>query len=472
MKTFSKIAAAVLVASLLAVPAFAQRGSADFSKFVAIGDSYGAGYGANSLNERHQAFSWPAVIARQVGYRLCTPQDVAGSTCFAQPLVSYPGIPGGELILLDLTGSIGQVPGSGSPLMNTFARPFNNLAVPGANVTDVNTIKGNESQTAAAAFILRGLGTQVEQAIAQHPTFIAIWIGGNDLLGAVAAGTPALMTPTATFKTQYERMLDTLIAGAPNAGMVVGNLPTNPLSLPYVNTVPPVLVNPATRQPILGPNGQPIFLVYDNNGTPAQLTPGSFVLLPALAKIRTGFGIPASLAAVPPFNQLPNVGRPLAGTDVITPDEATAMAARAAEFNQVINTAASARNIPVADINGLFNRAVTGMSIAGIGINSSFATGGFFSLDGVHLTDLGYLLFANEYIRTINNAYDTRIPVASITQLFANNGAFFGNDANASSFDPTTSTMTTQASEALRSVMNPQVPQQAPTRTRRRVAGH
>lgn len=469
MKTFSKLAAAVLVASLLAAPAFAQRGSADFSKFVAIGDSYGAGYGANSLNERHQAFSWPAVIARQVGYRLCTPQDVAATNCFAQPLVSYPGIPGGELVLLDLAGSIGQVQGSGSPLMNTFARPFNNLAVPGANVTDVNTIRGNESQTSASAFILRGLGTQVEQAIAQRPTFIAVWIGGNDLLGAVAAGTPALMTPTATFRTQYERMLDTLIAGAPNAGIVVGNLPTNPLALPYVNTVPPVLVNPATRQPVLGPNGQPIFLVYDNNGTPAQLTPGSFVLLPALAKIRTGFGIPATLASIPPFNQLPNVGRPLAGTDVLTADEATAIAARASEFNDVIRTAASARNIPVADVNGLFNRVATGINIAGIPINAAYATGGFFSLDGIHLTDLGYLLFANEYIRTINNAYKTHVPVASITQLWANNGAFFGSDAQAQTFDPTTSSMTTQASEALRNVMNPQVPQQ---RGKRRVSGH
>ena len=53
-----------------------------------------------------------------------------------------------------------------------------------------------------------------------------------------------------------------------------------------------------------------------------------------------------------------------------------------------------------------------------------YITGGFFSLDGVHLTDLGYILFANEYIKAINAAYDEDIPLASITQVFANNGAF------------------------------------------------
>ena len=42
-------------------------------------------------------------------------------------------------------------------------------------------------------------------------------------------------------------------------------------------------------------------------------------------------------------------------------------------------------------------------------------------MDGVHLSDLGYILFANEYIKAINAAYGTHIPVASITQVFQNN---------------------------------------------------
>jgi hypothetical protein len=35
----------------------------------------------------------------------------------------------------------------------------------------------------------------------------------------------------------------------------------------------------------------------------------------------------------------------------------------------------------------------------------------------------------NEYIKTINQAYDTEIPLAGIAQLYADNGAFFGQDS-------------------------------------------
>src|SRR5689334_5857504 len=105
MNRLTKFAAAVAVAALVAVPSFAQRGSANFTKFVALGDSYGAGVVSSSLNERHQTWSWPAVIARQVGYTLCQPGAAATDPCFAQPLVTFPGI-GPELQLVNLTPTI------------------------------------------------------------------------------------------------------------------------------------------------------------------------------------------------------------------------------------------------------------------------------------------------------------------------------------------------------------------------------
>ena len=79
-----------LLALLIAVPGFAARGQADFTRFVALGDSYGAGVSNGSINERHTQYSWPAILARQ-----------AGAPDFVQPLVSFPGI-GAELQLLDI----------------------------------------------------------------------------------------------------------------------------------------------------------------------------------------------------------------------------------------------------------------------------------------------------------------------------------------------------------------------------------
>lgn len=435
MKNTAKIAAALLVSALVAAPSFAQRGSADFSNFVAIGDSYGAGYANNSLNEVHQPFSWPAIIARQVGLTLCPPTATAANHCFAQPLVSYPGI-GPEMVITSLSGpTIVNLPGQGQPIMTGFARPYNNLSIPGATVKDVITLTGAEANPTRGAeqlarFILRGLGTEVDQAIAQHPTFIGVWIGGNDFLGAATSGTPALLTSTADFRASYTAMLDRLIAGAPNAGMVVGTMPQT-VNVAFLTTVPAVLVNPATRLPILGPNGLPIPLIGDlGGGVIGALPTGSLVTLAAQTKLQSGFGIPPTLATTAPFSSLPNVGRPLADTDFLTPTEITAITTRVGEFNSIITELAAARRIPVADIKGLFDRLASGQLYVGpFNILPSYILGGFFSLDGVHPTDLGYILFANEFIKAINNGYDTQIPVASISQLFVNNGAFFPDTA-------------------------------------------
>ena len=463
----AKIAATLIVLALLATPTFAQRGSADFTTFVAIGDSYGAGYANNSLNERHQQFSWPAIIAKQAGLRLCGPTATATEHCFAQPLVSYPGI-GPEMVLTSLAPTIVTLPGSGTPFMTTFGRPYNNLSIPGATVRDVNTITGREQNPTRgverlAQFILRGLGTEVDQAIALHPTFIAIWIGGNDFLGAATSGTPALLTSVDDFRTQYNAMLDRLTAGAPNAGMVVGNLPTTP-NVPYLTTIPRVVVD-LQRRPVLGPDGAPIPLIYTAaNGQVAPIPAGSFVLLHAQTKLQTGVGFPAFLRAVPPFNQLPGVGTPLADTDVLTGDELTAITNRVTEFNGIIQTAATQRNIPVADIRGLFDAVAGGHFFVGpFNITPAYVLGGFFSLDGVHPTDLGYLLFANQYIRAINEAYDTDIPLAGISQLFANNGAFFPEDGSIRRIDDTNFKLSDEAIAALRAFWTP-----APTSSPRR----
>jgi lysophospholipase L1-like esterase len=420
IKNLSRFAAVVVAALSIAAPVFAARGSADFTRFVALGDSYGAGFESGSLNVNHQQFSWPAIIARQ-----------AGAPDFQQPTVSFPGI-ANELQLVDAISFppvILAAAGSGQPTNLNLARPYNNLSIPGANVSDLTTLTGADPATstakAFAQFILRGKGTAVQQAIAENPTFIAIWIGGNDLLSSVLGGTPKGLTPTATFKTAYNLMLDQLIAADPNAGIVVGNMPTNPSSLPYLTTVPPVLINPATRSPVIF-NGAPIPLIAElGDGTVGPLPAGSFVLLPYAGQIGTGFGIPAFLAADPRFASLPNIGKPLLDAWVLTPAESVQIAARAVEFNQVINDAASARNIPVADINGLFNKIATGYQVGPFTFTASYITGGLFSFDGFHMTDLGYTLFANQYIRTINSAYGSHIPLASITTLMANNGAFF-----------------------------------------------
>ncbi|HEU4887038.1 MAG TPA: hypothetical protein VFV49_04065, partial [Thermoanaerobaculia bacterium] len=169
----------------------------------------------------------------------------------------------------------------------------------------------------------------------------------------------------------------------------------------------------------------------DDQGNPIiqPIAPTTLIPLGTRAKLAQGYGLPAFLKNVPPFSLLPHTGEPLLPSDVITVEEYAATVTRVAEYNAVINAAAAARQIPVADVAGLFNRvfSATGEHLGPITITAAPVTGGFFNLDFFHLTDLGYLLMGNEFIKAINAGYDTEIPLAGISQLYANNGAFFGD---------------------------------------------
>lgn len=422
MKRFRSVAAAVALTSIAATSAFAARGSADFTRYVALGDSFGAGVSNSSLVTSHQIYSYPNLIARQAGVPSCS---VDPANCFQQPLVSEPGI-GPELVLRSLVPGPVITPKAatnGSPVNLNLPRPYNNLSIPGARVRELLVLTGAQPATSTptsfAQFILRGLGTAPDQASALRPTFISVWIGGNDVLGAVLAGTPAALTPAADFARDYTALLDRLIAANPNAGMITASV-ADVSALPYASTIPPFLVDPATSQPVLGPDGRPIPFIADlGGGNIGQLPAGSLVLLPASSFIATGFGLPAPLR--PLFPNLPDIGKPLPDTLVLTPAEITAINARVKEVNDAIFTIAGARNIPVVDMQAVLSRLRTGINYGGVRLSSAFLTGGVFSYDGFHPTDLGYALIANEFIRVINREYDTRIPFVSITEFFANN---------------------------------------------------
>src|SRR5258708_17740888 len=92
IRTFARIAAVTFLVAAAALPSFAARGSADFTTFVAIGDSYGAGFESGALEINHQLYSWPAIIAKQVGLTICSPSATATDHCFAEPLISFPGL--------------------------------------------------------------------------------------------------------------------------------------------------------------------------------------------------------------------------------------------------------------------------------------------------------------------------------------------------------------------------------------------
>jgi lysophospholipase L1-like esterase len=373
---------------LAAVLAAAGRADAqtNFTTYVSVGDSLAAGFESNALVETHQNRSVPFLIARQAG--------VQG---FQQPLISEPGIPP-ELTLVSLVPAPLIAPKAataGAPKNLALARPYNNLAVPGA--TSIDALTRTTDAGGLHDVILRGLGTQVQQAVALRPTAITLWIGNNDVLGAALRGRAVdgvTLTPTATFRATYGQIVAAL--KTTGAFIVAANLP-DVTTIPFVTTIRPYVVNSAgvpvliagNRVPLLGPNG--------------ALPSSALVTLAASTLLAQGIGIPTAVGGT---------GTPLPDEVVLDPSEIAIIQDHVSADNQAIREICGAANIPVLDVNALLTELATkGRKVGGVTLTSAFLTGGVFSYDGVHPNDIGYAVVANEFIRVINASGGALPPV-------------------------------------------------------------
>jgi hypothetical protein len=350
--------------------------------YAALGDAYTAGMVSTSLVQTHQASSFPALIARQGGTR-----------GFQQPLVSEPGIDI-ELILTRyypppiVIGPKAETPGG--PLNGDLAGPFNNLGVPGATVGDLVATDGTAG--GFHGLVLRNLGTALSQGLRLHPSLITLWTGNSDILTAVVQGRAIdgiTLTPNETFRARYQKAIDVLRTTP--ATIVAANIP-DLTKIPYVTTIKPYVVDPATGQPVLR-GGQRVPLIGPT-GTP--LPPSSFVTLAASQLLAAGDGIPVSEGGR---------GTPLPDEVVLDTNEVDIIRERIAAHNRVIQDVCGRASIPIVDMHTFFDDlSSSGKNIGGLTLTSDFLTGGFFSYDGVHPSELGYALLTNEWIKVLTQA--------------------------------------------------------------------
>ncbi|MGY0040108.1 hypothetical protein [Pedobacter sp. NJ-S-72] len=64
----------------------------------------------------------------------------------------------------------------------------------------------------------------------------------------------------------------------------------------------------------------------------------------------------------------------------------------------------------------MFKSYAAGKTVNGALVSAAYITGNLFSLDGIHLTPLGYSIVANEFIRSINAQYGSSIPIVDVTK--------------------------------------------------------
>lgn len=370
---------------------------------------------------------------------------------------------------------------------NTLSGSFNNMGAPGAksfhlvapgygNAAGVSTGAANPY---FARFASSPEATILGDATSQNPTFFSLWIGNNDILsyatsGGVGVDRTGNLDPTSygpndiTDPNVFAQVYNTLVSGlsASASGGVLFNIP-DVTSIPYFTTVPfnaiPLdaqtagfvnmsyaqynqaiagyaaagFISPAEAQArtINFQAGQNAAVITDEDLTPLpnptapgetlpnlrQTTSDDLLVLPASSFLGT-------LANPNDPTSVNGVAVPLADQWVLTATEQASIKAAQTAYNATIANLASANGLALVNAQSALSQLSNGgISYDGGTLTGTFATGGAFSLDGVHPTPRGYAYIANLAIREINSTYNSTLPEVNIGNY---NTITVSNDVN------------------------------------------
>ncbi|MCP4980501.1 MAG: G-D-S-L family lipolytic protein [Gammaproteobacteria bacterium] len=452
----------------------ADPGSADFSTFIAVGDSLTAGYADAALYRHGQENSFPAILAQQFA--------LAGGGAFRQPLMPVaatgsltaggPAVPGiSDRLVLVPTGDPDRpaspqpiVPAVSTEIVPSLTGSFNNMGVPGAKSFHLGATGYSAANPYYSRFASGAAASVItDAAVLQTPTFFVLWIGNNDVLSfatdggasgidqtgnpnpagygstditdpgyfAGAMGYPALVAaltaggakgvlvnipdvstiPYFTTVAFNAIPMDAAQANTANAGFTLYNLGVQSL----IGAVGPCTVTQAEadRRLISFTEGQNRIVILDE--TLSDLT----CLAPQLVNMRQATAddfivLPTSskLGEDAGGGLLWGISAPLVDADVLLDSEIDVVNTARLAYNVTIKAAADADpNLLLFDASALLEELnTTGILYGSGGISSTFAQGGGFSLDGVHPTARGYAVIANEIFKLIEDGFGASIP--------------------------------------------------------------
>jgi hypothetical protein len=433
MKTFRSYLHIFLVTGLLGFAACKtsintptpSRGTADFSRYIAVGNSLTAGYADGGLYRDGQLNSYPSIIAKQM-------QSAGGGT-FTQPLFNTDqangsgylklagfnadGTPKTEQVTTNLAirGQL-TVPGFGNVILYTkYSGDLNNYGVPGIKLQHI-TYAPYGNLNGFFERLLPGSApanttTYLDFVTAKPFTFFTDWLGNNDaLLYATSGGAGDVLTDKGLFSQLYNLSISKLTAAGQKGA--VATIP-DVTAVPYFNTI--------TIQAILAgvQKANPtVKALYVN----ALVSAGTYAPRVATAKDLVILTFSTALIGSPvttPVGTLPyglTPYTPIENKYVLDENEVALAQDYVTSYNTTIKAAAASKGLAVFDAYTFLNDIKAhGLAVNGVNVSSNYISGGLFSLDGVHLTPRGYAIVANEFIKAINGRYGSSIPLADIS---------------------------------------------------------
>lgn len=402
------------------------KGNADFSSYVALGNSITAGMSDNEVFKSAQLNAFPNILAQQF--------KLVGGGEFKTPLMSDE-IGFGRRLVLNINparncdGSINTAvaPSLGPvPLVtidpklpdsyNLSNQPqliqSNNLGIPASRsfhllASGYGTMNPYYARFAAN---LTG-GTVLEQAMSMNPTFFSLWIADNDVLEYALDGGEGRPI---TSDEMFSGAISALVSGLTSNGAkgVVVNIP-DITSLPFFTYIAhDMLILDAAQAAMLS-------VAYADFGITFNEGRNPFIIADAeAAGGRRQIKENELIVLTIPQDSLKCAGwgslKPIPSNYILDETEINNIKQATQRFNAILKTAADSKDLAFVDANSIFKSAESGWVYDGMKLNASFVTGGVFSLDGIQLTGKGNALTANFIIDAINEKYNSSIPKVDI----------------------------------------------------------
>jgi phospholipase/lecithinase/hemolysin len=396
----------------------ASAGDADFSKYIAIGNSLTAGFADGGLYLEGQKVAYPNLIAAQM--------KAVGGGDFTSPFFSeaqangsgYIRLSGfnddGTPITANVTDKLAYRNQAG--LLTKYTEEVQNLGVPDMSIyfsqaAVMSSTSGNKYFERLVADADAGSKNYLEFTQGRNHTFFSFWLGNIDVLAWATSGGNAELSPTRqltdknTFRALYSQFINSLTSN--NAKGVVATIP-DVTAIPFFNTKTVTLINAALKAREQTKDLPGIYINALNTSTglhaPRLATAEDLIILTfdtGLIGSGLGYGLSPLI--------------PIEDKYVLDKDEVARAKEYTQDYNASIKQIANEKGLAFVDTYSILNNIKTPQIFDGIIVSSAFITGNAFSLDGVHLTPIGNAIVANAFIKAINEKYNSTIPTVAVS---------------------------------------------------------
>ncbi|MCK9399354.1 MAG: hypothetical protein M0Q51_05095 [Bacteroidales bacterium] len=403
-----------------------SKGNADFSRYIAVGDSWTAGFADGSLYISGQENSYPNILAGQFSF--------VGGGSFKQPLMvdEYgfglsTGVPEPKLEMgfrEDCKGAISLLPGYADVQvdMANFASiaangPYNNIGLPGLKSFYMGVVGMATLHPYYGRFASSAGSTIIGEIPAVNATFFTLWLGSYDVLSNAISGGVDPITTVEIFTGSIQATLDVLTAnGAKGA---VANVP-DITDAAFFHTIPynVLAIDQATADLLNGAYAGLNQLIKSlGSSDTLHFIPGQNPIVIQDASLPWGMRQIKSTEFVllsMPQDSLKCAGwgsqKPVPSSYILDETEIASIKQAVDNYNVQIDQLISGKDIALVDMNKIMKDVNGGLVFDNVKISPGFATGNFYSTDGLNPTPVGSAVIAYYFIDAINTTFGAKIP--------------------------------------------------------------